>query len=107
MGAEFFEPVATKSPLATYGFETHGVIEGAELAFSSPLSASQLDNNFDLAYTNFNAFSIIDNGTAPGVDEPTKFAFDYGNRPLPNKVLKHTQSKTQLPTGGENVQKVF
>jgi hypothetical protein len=61
----------------TYGFEDHGVVEGAELAFSSPLTASLLDNHFDLAYSNFNAFSIIDDVADPGVVDGTHFLFTH------------------------------
>jgi len=68
---------AAAGPSTTYGFETHGVVEGAELAFSSPLSASQLDNNFDLAYTNFNGFSVFDNGAAQGVADGIHYLFTH------------------------------
>jgi hypothetical protein len=59
----------------TYGFETHGVTEGVDLP--SPLSASQLDNNFDLAYTNLNAFSIVDDAAGPGVVDGTHYLFTH------------------------------
>lgn len=70
----------------TYGFETHGVVEGDELAFSSPLTASQLDNNFDLAYNNFNGFQIIDNATAPGVADGTHYLFTHSQYSPPSLV---------------------
>ena len=59
----------------TYGFETHGVAESAELA--SPLSAGDLDGNFALAYTNLNSFQIIDNGAAQGVADGTHYLFTH------------------------------
>lgn len=68
---------AAAGPTTTYGFETHGVVEGAELAFDSPISAAQLDNNFDLAHTNFNGLKIIDDGAAPGVAGGTHYLFTH------------------------------
>jgi len=62
------------APVTTYGFETHGLVEGAELAFSSPLAASQLDNRFGLAYTNLNGVSI-DNTGPPGAADGTRSLF--------------------------------
>ncbi len=63
----------------TYGFENHGVVEGAELAFSSPLSAAQLDGNFDLAYANFNGFQIVDNAAATGVADGSHYLFTHSS----------------------------
>lgn len=76
---------AAAGPTTTYGFETHGVTEGTYLP--SPLSASQLDNNFDLAYTNLNAFEIIDNGAAPGVADGTHYLFTHSVYPASNYTL--------------------
>ncbi len=69
----------------TYGFETHGVTEGIDLA--SPLLANQLDNNFDLAYANLNAFQIVDNGSAQGVADGTHYLFTHSFGTTSNYTL--------------------
>ena len=66
---------AAAGTAVTYGFETHGVTEGIEL--TSPLSAAQLDNNFNLAYRNLNSFQIVDDATATGVADGTHYLFTH------------------------------
>lgn len=70
---------AAAGATTTYGFETHGVVEGDDLL--SPVPASQLDNNFDLAHTNLNAISIEDNAAAPGVVDGTHYLFTHSVAP--------------------------
>lgn len=76
---------AAAGSTATYGFETHSVTEGTDLA--SPVLASDLDNSFQLAYTNLNAFQIIDNGADPGVADGTHFLFTHSQAGAPNYTL--------------------
>ena len=77
--------LAAAGPTTTYGFETHGVTEGIDL--TSPLAANQLDSNFDLAYTNLNAFEIIDNAAAAGVADGTHYLFTHSVYPAPDYTL--------------------
>lgn len=69
----------------TYGFETHGLAEGVELA--SPLPAGSLDNNFDLAVTNLNSFKIVNNAADPGVVDGTRSLFTHSVLPAANYTL--------------------
>lgn len=77
--------LAAAGSSTTYGFETHGLSESTELA--SPLSASQLDNNFDLAYTNLNSFQIIDNAAAAGVVNGSRYLFTHSSAGAPEYTL--------------------
>jgi len=77
--------LAAAGSSTTYGFETHGLAEGVEL--TSPLAASSLDNNFDLAATNLNAFQIIENASSPGIVDGTHVLFTHSVYPAPNYTL--------------------
>jgi hypothetical protein len=69
-----------------YGFEAHNLGEGVELV--SPLSAGNLDNNFDLAVTNLNSLKIINNVADPGVVDGTHSLFTHSYAPpVPNYTL--------------------
>lgn len=76
---------AAAGSTTTYGFETHSVTEGADLV--SPVLASDLDNSFQLAYTNLNAFQIIDNGADPGVADGTHYLFTHSQATAQNYTL--------------------
>ena len=67
------------APTITYGFETHGFTEtGSHTGdLASPLSASDLDNNFDLAYTNLNAFDIWDDAGSVWLTEGTHYLWTH------------------------------
>ncbi|MBN1930166.1 MAG: PEP-CTERM sorting domain-containing protein [Desulfobacterales bacterium] len=79
------------APTTTYGFEIYGFAESGTpphtADLTSPLSASDLDNNFNLAYTNLNAFSIWDDATSPGVTEGTHDLFTHSTYPAENYTL--------------------
>lgn len=71
--------------VTSYGFEVHNLAESAEL--TSPLAAGDLDNHFDLAYTNLNSFQIIDNAAAAGVADGTHYLFTHSQATAPNYTL--------------------
>lgn len=76
---------AAAGPTTTYGFEVHNLAESTEL--SSPIAAGDLDNSFDLAYTNLNSFQIIDNAAAAGVADGTHYLFTHSQATAPNYTL--------------------
>jgi hypothetical protein len=76
---------AAAGATTTYGFESHGVAENVDLL--SPLAAAQLENHFDLAYTNLNAFQIVDSAAAPGVSDGTHYLFTHSVGAAANYTL--------------------
>lgn len=66
---------AAVGSVTAYGFEVHGLAEGVELA--SPLSAGDLDNSFDLAFTGLNSFQIDNSAGSPGLADGTRCIFSH------------------------------
>lgn len=77
---------AAAGSTGTYGFETHSLIEEHDyyLDESPPVTsftAAQLDNSFDLAYTNLNSFKLWDDAGSPGVADGAHFVSTHSVAP--------------------------
>lgn len=76
---------AAAGSTTTYGFETHGVTEGTDLA--SPVPAASLDSAFQLSHTGLNLVEIVEGAGSPNAVEGTHFLFTHSSAIAPNYSL--------------------
>lgn len=68
---------AAAGTTTTYGFEVHGLSEDPNDLVPSPVPHGDLDGNFDLAYTNLNAFNIVHSPTGACTVDGVKNLFTH------------------------------
>ncbi|MBN2170606.1 MAG: hypothetical protein JW819_04695 [Candidatus Krumholzibacteriota bacterium] len=85
--------------VTTYGFETHGLVEGTDYSGSSPILAGDLSGHFDLAFTGLNLFEIIEDAGGPGVADGTRTVFTHSIYP----GTSYTLTFSNFAGAGESV----